>query len=142
MQISPKEELISSTISSLSNHHLPIAPYTKLGFTSLHTVNKNKPYIPYSDCVLKHILHSLDLTNQEKLFYLIADSLSLISGQNATKKRAAALPATKWAKNLNCSKNEIFTMQKSLEAKGYFIVVRDKNEFGKNQRNIITPSFL
>ena len=90
-------------------------------------LNKTKSYIPYSGCVLEHILHSLDLTNNEKLFYLISDSLSLINGKNATKKRSVALPATKWAEKLNCSKNEIFTMQKSLEAKGYFIVVRDKN---------------
>lgn len=114
--------------------------FTNSSEKQFEELNKTKPYIPYSGCVLEHILHSLDLTNNEKLFYLIADSLSLINGKNTTKKRYVALPATKWAKKLNCSKNEIFTMQKSLEAKGYFIVVREKNEFGKNQRNLIIPS--
>ena len=109
-------------------------------FRLFNTITEKQTYIPYSGCVLEYILHSLDLTNNEKLFYLIADSLSLINGKNTTKRRSVALPATKWAEKINCSKNEIFTMQKSLEAKGYFIVVRDKNEFGKNQRNIITPS--
>ncbi len=131
----------SSVINSTSRSCKPrFAQETSSIFTQFIQLNKTKSYVSITGCVLEHILHCPILTNNEKLFYLIADSLSLINSKNATKKRYVALPATKWAEKINCSKNEIFTMQKSLEAKGYFIVVRDKNEFGKNQRNIITPS--
>ncbi len=94
-------------------------------------------YIPYSGCVFEHILNASSLTHNEKLFYLIADSLSLITGKNNTKQRSVALSSIKWAKKLNCSKTEIFSTQKSLEEKGYFVIIRDTNKFGKNQRNII-----
>ena len=35
---------------------------------------------------------------------------------------------------------QIFTMQKSLAAKGYFILYKDKNLYGQNNRNLIYPT--
>lgn len=103
-------------------------------------LDENQPYIPYSGCVFEHILRSDDLNNQEKLFYLLADSLSLISSKKGTEERSVALSSSSWAAKLNCSKSEIFCMQKSLEKKGYFIIVRERNRLGKNKRNVIIPT--
>lgn len=106
----------------------------------LNLTIKETAYIPYPGCVFKHILNTSSLTHNEKLFYLIADALSLINGKSNTKQRSVALPSIKWAKKLNCSKTAIFSMQNSLEEKGYFVIIRDTNKFGKNQRNIIIPT--
>ncbi|MFU7500271.1 MAG: hypothetical protein ACJBCI_00935, partial [Candidatus Tisiphia sp.] len=81
MQISSNEKLIDSTVPNLNNHQFPInlSQCTKPDFTSLHTiVTENKPYTPVTTYVLEHILTTTHLCDLEKLFYIIADSLSII----------------------------------------------------------------
>ena len=112
--------------------------YSYSNFIDLFAAKRS--FLPLTGCVLEHILHSKNLSESEKLFYLIADSLSLISSKNVTHQRSVALSSSGWSRKLSCSKSEIFTMQKSLEEKGYFTIIRDKNKFGKNQRNIIIPT--
>jgi hypothetical protein len=102
-------------------------------------VNKNDSYVSLPGCVITHILQNQDLSNLEKIFYLIADSLALINF-HCNKQRAIALAADSWAKKLNCSRSQIFTMQKNLAAKGYFILYKDKNSYGQNNRNLIYPT--
>lgn len=141
MQISSHEKLIDSTIPNLSNHQFSInlSQYTT-DFTSLHTlVTENKPYTPITTCVLQHILTTTNLCDLEKLFYILADSLSLIN-HNKGKQRCITLSARQWAERLNCSIAEIFSMQQSLEQKGYFDIYRSKSKAGKNKKNTITPT--
>ena len=90
------------------------------------SLEKTKPYVPLSYCVLKHILHNEKLPWKERLYYLLADSLSYINGKNVTQQRSISLSSSGWTAKLNCSKSEIFLMQKNLEEKGYFIIIRDK----------------
>ena len=88
MQLSLDNEVISTQLFQ-NNYHLPInlSQYTKPDFTSLHTVvTENKPYTPITTYVLEHILTTTNLYDLEKLFYIIADSLSLIN-HNQGKQR-------------------------------------------------------
>ncbi|WP_250312132.1 hypothetical protein [Rickettsia endosymbiont of Oedothorax gibbosus] len=139
---------ISSTIIPIS--HLLIntevvtnySKDTKLNFTnfsSFQELNTNKSYTPIATCVLEHILTNTNLCDLEKLFYIIADSLSLIN-HNKGKKRSITLSARQWVEKLDCSVAEIFSMQQSLEQKGYFEIYRSKNKDGKNKKNTITPT--
>jgi DNA-binding MarR family transcriptional regulator len=89
--------------------------------------------------VLEHILTTINLTSTEKLYYILADSLALI-GKNKGYSRSCALPSEDWSKYLGCSRSLIFTMQKSLEQKGYFIINKDFDNIGRNKRNLITPT--
>ncbi|MFU7500855.1 MAG: DnaA N-terminal domain-containing protein [Candidatus Tisiphia sp.] len=141
MQISSHEKLIDSTIPNLSNNYFAtnLSQYTP-NFTSLHTlVTENKPYTPITTYVLQHILTTRHLCDLEKLFYIIADSLSLIN-HNQGKQRSITLSAKQWADKLDCSIAEIFAIQQSLEQKGYFEIYRSKSKDGKNKKNTITPT--
>jgi len=100
---------------------------------------ENKSYLPISGCVLSHILLHPDLSHLEKLFYISADSLSLINA-NSSKQRSVTLPSYKWAAQLGCSRSQIFKLQQSLSDKGYFIIIKDKNKSGQNKRNLIIPT--
>lgn len=111
----------------------------KQNLTTLYSFTETKSYIPLAGCVLQHILTTTNLTNTEKLYYLLADSLSII-GKNRRITRACALASADWAKYLRCSRSLIFTMQKSLEQKGYFIINKDVDNIGRNKRNLITPT--
>ena len=102
-------------------------------------VNKNDSYVSLPGCLINHILQNQDLSNLEKIFYLLTDSLALINF-HCNKQRAIALAADSWARKLNCSRSQIFTLQKSLAAKGYFIIYKDKNPYGQNNRNLIYPT--
>lgn len=140
MQLSLDNEVISTQLFQ-NNYHLPtnLSQYTP-NFTSLHTlVTENKPYTPITTCVLQHILTTTHLCDLEKLYYMLADSLSIIN-HNKGKKRSVTISAIKWAEKLNCSVSEIFSMQKSLEQKGYFKIDRIKDKDGKNKKNTITPT--
>ena len=139
---------ISSTIIPIS--HLLIntevvtnsSKDTKLNFTnfsSFQELNTNKSYTPITTCVLEHILATTNLYDLEKLFYIIADSLSFIN-HNQGKQRCITLSAKQWAEKLDCSVAEIFAMQQSLEQKGYFDIYRSKTKDGKNKKNTITPT--
>ncbi|MFU7502226.1 MAG: DnaA N-terminal domain-containing protein [Candidatus Tisiphia sp.] len=141
MQFLSHEKLIDSTIPNLSNNYFAtnLSQYTT-NFTSLHTiVTENKPYTPITTCVLQHILTTTNLCDLEKLFYILADNLSLIN-HNKGKKRSVTISARQWAEKLDCSIAEIFSMQQSLEQKGYFEIYRSKNKNGKNKKNTITPT--
>lgn len=107
--------------------------------TVFQTLTQTKPYIPISGCVLEHILTTTNLTNCEKLYYILADSLALIS-KNRSNFRSYALPSEDWAASLGCSRSLVFTMQRSLVEKGYFIINKEWDEIGRNKRNLITPT--
>jgi len=105
----------------------------------LGQATENKSYVPISGCVLAYILSSAELSHLEKLFYISADSLSLINA-NTGKQRSVALPSHKWATQLGCSRSQVFKLQQSLSEKGYFIIIKDKNKSGQNKRNLIIPT--
>ncbi|GAA5253094.1 hypothetical protein KNCP2_13840 [Candidatus Rickettsia kedanie] len=73
------------------------------------------------------------------MYYILADSISCINSSKG-HNRSISLPAKSWSSRLSCSKSEVFVLQKSLEDKGYFLVHRDKNDKGQNNRNIITTT--
>jgi len=104
-----------------------------------YSLTENKSYSPITGCVLEHVLTTTNLTSCEKLYYLLADSLALIR-KNKGYGRSYALPSEDWAEYLGCSRSSIFTMQKSLVKKGYFIINKDFDEIGRNNRNLITPT--
>ena len=113
--------------------------YNNLNLTTFHSITETKSYTPITGCVLEHVLTTTNLTNCEKLYYLLADSLSLIS-KNKGYGRFCALPSKDWAEYLGCSRSLVFTMQRSLVKKGYFIINKDFDEIGRNNRNLITPT--
>lgn len=113
--------------------------HTNLNLTRFSSLTETKPYTPITGCVLEHILTTTDLTNHEKLYYLLADSLALIN-KNESHHRSCALPSEDWATYLGCSRSLIFTMQQSLKKKGYFIINKDWDKIGRNKRNLITPT--
>ncbi len=113
---------------------------TRVPLNIISLYKKDTSYIPYTGRLLEHILRTTTLTSNEKLFYILADGLSLISGNSSTKQRSVVLSGETWAEKLNCSKREVFALQKSLEEKGYFIIIRDTNKRGKNKRNVIIPT--
>ncbi|GAA5252528.1 hypothetical protein KNCP2_08160 [Candidatus Rickettsia kedanie] len=73
------------------------------------------------------------------MYYILADSCSYINSSKG-RNRSISLPAKSWSSRLSCSKAEVFVLQKALEDKGYFLVHRDKNDKGQNNRNIITTT--
>ena len=103
------------------------------------TLIETKSYVPISGCVLAHILTTKNLTTHEKLYYLLADGLAVINANNG-KPRVATLPSEDWAQRLNCSRSLVFTMQRRLHKKGYFMVKKDWNKGGCNNRNLITST--
>ncbi len=113
--------------------------YTTLNLTEFSSLTETKSYAPITGCVLGHIITTTNLTSCEKLYYLLADSLSIIS-KNKGYGRYCALPSEDWAKYLGCSRSLVFTMQRSLVKKGYFIINKDFDEIGRNNRNLITPT--
>ena len=141
MQFLPMSGCKLYTQSSIPNSHLSInqAQCVNTNFSKFSYLSETKSYVPITSCVLEHILTTTNLTNHEKLYYLLADSLALINS-NSGKHRAVALPSEKWATRLGCCRSQIFTMQKNLEKKGYFIISKDKNEHGQNKRNLIIPT--
>ncbi|WP_040614936.1 DnaA N-terminal domain-containing protein [Rickettsia endosymbiont of Ixodes scapularis] len=116
-------------------------PSDNIGIRKHHDATKNpsQSYIPITGCVLSHILSSKELSSLEKMYYILTDSLSCINSSKG-RNRSVSLPAKGWAERLACSKSEVFVLQKSLEDKGYFIIHRDKNDKGQNNRNIITTT--
>jgi len=100
---------------------------------------QNKSYIAISGSVLDSIITNRELSNNEKLYYIVADSLALINA-NSGKHRSIALSGDGWGNRLDCTRSQIFSMQKSLEKKGFFIIHKDKNNIGQNKRNIIIPT--
>jgi len=113
--------------------------HTKLNLTTFSSLTETKSYTPITGCVLEHIITTPNFTKCEKLYYLLADSLSLIS-KNKCYSRYCALPSEDWAKRLGCSRSLVFKMQRSLIKKGYFIINKDFDEIGRNNRNLITPT--
>ncbi|AAY62256.1 unknown (plasmid) [Rickettsia felis URRWXCal2] len=116
-------------------------PSENIGIHGFHDTTKNQPqsYIPITGCVLSHILSCSRLSSLEKMYFILADSLICINSSKG-RNRSIALPATSWAERLSCSKSKVFILQKSLEDKGYFIIYRDKNDQGQNNRNTITTT--
>jgi len=107
--------------------------------TKLSSLTETKSYTPITGCILEHILTTTNLTSCEKLYYLLADSLAIIS-KNKGYSRSCALPSEDWAERLGCSRSLVFTMQQNLVKKGYFIINKDFDEIGRNNRNLITPT--
>jgi DNA-binding MarR family transcriptional regulator len=103
------------------------------------SITYTKSYTLISGCVLEHVLTTTNLTNLEKIYYLLADSLSIIN-KNKGGSRSCALPSKEWAKRLGCSRSLVFEMQRSLVQKGYFIISKDFDTKGRNKRNLITPT--
>ncbi|KJW03734.1 putative dnaA-like protein [Rickettsia argasii T170-B] len=114
-------------------------PSDDIGIHQYLDTTKNQSYIPITGCILSHILSSKELSSLEKMYYILADSFSYINSSKR-RNRSVSLPAKSWAVRLACSKSEVFVLQKSLEDKGYFLMHRDKNDKGQNNRNIITTT--
>ena len=112
---------------------------TKTNIDTFSFFTKTKSYAPITGCVLEHVITATNLTNHEKLYYLLADSLALIS-KKESHHRSCGLPSKDWATYLGCSRSLIFTMQQSLEKKGYFIINKDWDKIGRNKRNLIIPT--
>ena len=129
-----------SQLLTVDNHSsFNFKDYKNLKLTEFSSLAETKSYTPITGCVLEHIITTTNLTSCEKLYYLLADSLSVIS-KNKGYGRYCALPSEDWAEYLGCSRSLVFTMQQSLVKKGYFIINKDFDEIGRNNRNLITPT--
>ena len=111
----------------------------KQNLTTFYSLTETKSYAPITGCVLEHIITTTNLSSCEKLYYLLADSLSIII-KNKGYGRYCALPSENWAEYIGCSRSLVFTMQRSLVKKGYFIINKDFDEIGRNNRNLITTT--
>jgi len=100
---------------------------------------ESNAFTPLAGCVLEHIISTSHLSDLEKFFYILVNTLSVVN-LHGGNQRAIALSAESWSERLNCAKSQIFAMQNSLEAKGYFIISRDRNKHGQNKRNLICPT--
>ena len=128
------------TVETGRNSNQELLSYSnKKNLFSFFDLVTSKSYIPIINCIFEHILTSISLSASEKLYYFLVDSLATINF-NSGKKRAAALPSERWATKLKCSRAQIFLMQKSLEKKGYLIIMKDKNSCGQNKRNMLIPT--
>ena len=127
----------------ITNNHLSINFYdltnTDHNLITLSSLTETKSYASITGCVLEHIITTTNLTNCEKLYYLLADSLALIS-KNKGYGRSYALPSEEWAERLGCSRSLVFIMQSSLVKKGYFVINKNWDKIGRNKRNLITPT--
>jgi hypothetical protein len=132
-------ETNSQPITASNSLSCNLNDYTTLNLTTFHSLTETKSYTPITGCVLEHVLTTTNLTSCEKLYYLLADSLSIIS-KHKGYGRYCALPSEDWAEYLGCSRSLVFTMQRSLVKKGYFIINKDFDEIGRNERNLITPT--
>jgi hypothetical protein len=132
-------ETNSQPITASNSLSCNLNDYTTLNLTTFHSLTETKSYTPITGCVLEHVLTTTKLTSCEKLYYLLADSLSIIS-KNKGYGRYCALPSEDWAEYLGCSRSLVFTMQRSLVKKGYFIINKDFDEIGRNNRNLISPT--
>lgn len=99
----------------------------------------NTPYIELAQCVFQHICATANLSNRERLYYLLLDCES-ITNLKLGNNRASASTGVIWAKRLGCSKSQIFTMQKSLERKRYLQIERSTNDCNQNNRNLLFTS--
>lgn len=130
----------NSQLLTVDNHSsFNFKDYKNLKLTEFSSLAETKSYTPITGCVLEHVITTTNLTSCEKLYYLLADSLSIIS-KNKGYDRCCALPSEDWAERLGCSRSLVFTMQRSLIKKGYFIINKDFDEIGRNNRNLITPT--
>ena len=115
------------------------ASTAKINFTEFSALNERKSYVPISGCVLNHIIITKDLSNLEKLYYLLVNSLSFINYQN-NKQRSTSLASKTWAKLVKCSRSQVFLLQRSLEKKGYLLITKNRNIYEQNKRNLLTPT--
>jgi hypothetical protein len=109
------------------------------GISNFFSELKDKSYVPLNGCVFDHILYNPLLKPLEKLYYLLADSLCIINA-NYGNDRNVALASEQWALKLNCSRSQIFAMQKSLKEKGYLVVDKNQNNKGQNNKNVISTT--
>ena len=60
--------------------------HTNSNLCKFPSLTETKSYTPITGCVLEHILTTTNLTSCEKLYYLLADSLALISKNNGDSR--------------------------------------------------------
>ena len=111
----------------------------KTNYTALKKLVESKSYVPLPNCLLEHIIFCSQLSELEKLLYLISYSLSFINLSNIDH-RQVAMSALKLGEIINCSKSQVLACQKNLSDKGYLIVIRQKNKFCQNNRNLLSPT--
>lgn len=97
-------------------------------------------FVKLPHCLLEHILTTKNLTALEKLFYILADSLSFINANTEEGEREIGLAMHQWDKMLSSVKNRIFTMQNNIQEKNYFVVRRSFDEQNRHNRNVVTPT--
>lgn len=101
-------------------------------------LTKTRSYCAIASNVVEHIITNTELKESERLYYVLADLYaSYERAKNGT--RSITIPGVVWEKRLNISEEYIFVLQKSLEAKGYFQITRNKID-NQNEINVITPT--
>jgi hypothetical protein len=111
----------------------------QLNFTAFPIFSENRSYIPITGYLFDHITTTKDLSNIERIYYLLVNSLAFISSKN-NQQRSTSLSSKVWAKLVGCSRSQVFTLQQSLEKKGYLIITKNKNRYNQNKRNLLTPT--
>jgi len=137
MQISQQIDLTNPQIPL--NFNISLLKLKQNKKDSLVYLTEKKAYTAIASCVYEHIINTPSLTTPEKLCYILADCLALISFKKGSK-REVKLSGEQWAAKLGCSKTTIFDLQESLKDKGYFKIVKGKDEDKQDHRNIITPT--
>ena len=106
---------------------------------SIVIINDRKAYIPLNNSVINHVIRALNLTNLEKLYYILTDLYAHLN-ESLEGLREIEKSGLEWANLLGCSEEWVFQMQKKLEAAGYFQIIREKDEDNQNEKNIIIPT--
>ena len=106
---------------------------------SMVLINDRKTYIPVTTCVINNTMSICNLTDSEKLFYLLANLYAKLN-KSINSERSTEKSAKEWGQLLNRSEQHVFQMQKNLEQLGYFHIIRETDEDNQNEKNIITPT--
>ena len=119
--------------------------YSEAGLKKMELLLKTAPYIPYSSCVLEHIVSNKSLTENEKCFYVICDLLSQIEfnspRKRGTRSRQISRSLTALATITGMNRSCVFALQRSLADKGYMHLEHGQRDYNHRlQRNILTPT--
>ena len=107
---------------------------------SMVLINDRKTYIPVTTCVINNTMSIFNLTDSEKLFYLLANLYAKLN-KSINSERSTEKSAKEWGQLLNRSEQHVFQMQKNLEQLGYFHIIRETDEDNQNEKNIINIKF-
>ena len=102
-------------------------------------LNDRKSYVPMATCALEHILFNQNLSEIARLYYLLVDCIAHIHLATDGDVREAEKNGAQWGALLNRNSSYVYQIQKELEEKGYFVMLRQKTN-QQHEVNRIIPT--